>query len=184
MAAGNTIPVERTRTDVPLEFLVSKDGAGVAGLTVVVAVRDAATPDSYLDFADDTYKSSGWTTRQAAMTDLSGGLYRRALDLSAITNLPAATRELTIEYEATGAESALGVENLKLTEFDALAAEVAAIFDHHNNRLFIDFTPTPAELVLRNRADTADLHRWPLTTRNGEKVQTQIGVQVERGVPT
>ena len=72
-----------------------KDGslAALTGLsTVVVAIQRVSNGDWY-DFADDTFKSSGWTTRQQAMTEVSAtlapGEYRYDFDTSAITNATA-----------------------------------------------------------------------------------------------
>ena len=85
---SNQITAQRDDADVPLQLVVNKNG-GVAGLTAVVAIRDARTDDSYLDFDDDTFKTVGWVQRQAPLTDLADGRYVRRLDLSAITNLNA-----------------------------------------------------------------------------------------------
>lgn len=93
---------ERTDTAVPLELVVSGDG-GVAGLTAVVAVREGGTADNYLDFADLTFRTSGWTTQQAALADLGAGRYAFAggLDLTAITGLPTSP-QLVAEYSVSG----------------------------------------------------------------------------------
>lgn len=97
------IVVERDGT-LPLELLVTSGGAGVTGLSPVAAVRDAATDGSYLDFADGTFKASGWTTRQAALTEISAanapGKYVRRVALSGVT-LPAG-EHLAVEYSAPG----------------------------------------------------------------------------------
>ena len=90
---GVAIKARRTSTATPLEFSLTGNGP-VTGATVVVAVRDGQSSvalPSYLDFDDDEFKTAGWTTRQAALTELGGGFYARALDINAITNLPAAT---------------------------------------------------------------------------------------------
>jgi len=100
------IEAERTEVALPLELGVN-NGGGVAGLTVVVAVRDANTTGSWLDFADATFKSAGWVTRQASLAEVSAanapGQYRRLLDVSAITNLPAGPARLVAEYDISGA---------------------------------------------------------------------------------
>jgi len=121
----SSIIAERTATDIDLTLSVSRNG-GVAGLTAVVAIRDGDTPNSYLDFADQTFKTSGWTTRQAAMTDLGGGHYRRALDLTAMINLPAGTEELVAEYETTGSVASVTHDKIQIvTSFLTLATAAA-----------------------------------------------------------
>ena len=60
------------RQQVPLFLSVSRTGTGgVAGLSPTVELR-RSSDGFYLDFNDDTFKSSGWTTRKAALTDLGG----------------------------------------------------------------------------------------------------------------
>lgn len=96
------VRVPRNETEVPLNLFLN-NGGPVSGATAVVAIRDADTPDSYLDFNDDTFKTAGWTTKQASLTGGDPGVYTLVpgLDLSAITNLPAGTDHLIAEYEVT-----------------------------------------------------------------------------------
>ena len=98
----STLTVERSAT-AELALTVSQNG-GVSGLAAVVAVRDGVS--SYLDWFDMTFKAAGWTTRQAAMSEIGDGHYRHSLDLAAITNLPSATVALSAEYATTGAVAA------------------------------------------------------------------------------
>lgn len=103
------IIAERDEPALLLELLVNQNG-GVTGLTGVVALRRGDTDDSYLDFVDGTFKTAGWTTRQAALTEISAvnapGKYVRRVDLSpgAATpiTIPASTDFLVAEYSVTG----------------------------------------------------------------------------------
>lgn len=112
-----TIQAERDESALPLTLAVTRasDG-GVAGLTCVLQIRDASTPDSYLDFADSTFKTSGWTTKQASLLDLGDGLYvlSGGLDIGSITNLPAATNYLSAEYIVSGAVSGTTIDTILL----------------------------------------------------------------------
>lgn len=114
-----TVVAERTETSVPVEVTIDRNG-GVTGLTVVVAVRDAQTANSWLDFNDDTFKTNGWTTRQASLAEVSAanapGVYRLSsgLDISAITNLPVSTDNLVLEYDISGSVSGNLSEQLQL----------------------------------------------------------------------
>lgn len=116
-----TISAEASDPAVPLNLTVNfGTSGGVAGLTAVVALRDGATTDSYLDFADNTFKTSGWTQRQAPATEvdpiLSPGVYQYVLNLAAI-NAVVGTRyvvewDVTGAYEANASEDILAVKTL------------------------------------------------------------------------
>ncbi len=103
---GTTILVERNATNAELSLTVSPT---VPAATAVVEIRDASAPQAplplYLDFSDQTFKTVGWVTQQAAMTALAGSANRFALDggldVAGFTNLLATTRWLVAEYEAT-----------------------------------------------------------------------------------
>lgn len=97
-------------------------GGPLTGATAVVAIRDADTNDSYLDFSDNTFKTAGFTTRQAALLEGNVGVYTLSggLDLSVITNLPAATDQLIAEYEVTAPAAATGIVMDLIELLDAL----------------------------------------------------------------
>ena len=78
------------------------DGAsgGVTGLTMTVKARDGSTTDSYLDFADGTFKTAGWTTQEAAMSDLGRGHYHASIDGSTVTTI--LEKNIVFEYHADG----------------------------------------------------------------------------------
>lgn len=107
---------ELTDTNVPISLVATKNGGGVSGLTVVVQIRDASTVDSYLDFDDDTFQTSGWTTKQASLADLGDGFYALSggLDVDAFTNLPAGSHHLSLEYIVTGSISGSAIDHLLL----------------------------------------------------------------------
>jgi trimeric autotransporter adhesin len=109
------IQAERTDTNVPITLQVDKNG-GVTGLTSVVQIRDGATTNSYLDFNDDTFKTAGWTTKQASLADIGDGVYvlSGGLDVSAITNLPAGTHHLFAEFDVTGSVDGNAVDVILL----------------------------------------------------------------------
>ena len=110
------IQAYRTDTSVPLELTVSKNG-GVTGLTALVKVRDATTTNSYLDFADSTFKTSGWTTQSGTLTEIGGGVYHYALNVNAMTNLPAATNHLVAEYTVSGSVTGVDSDIVSLRVF-------------------------------------------------------------------
>jgi hypothetical protein len=60
-------------------------------------------------------------------------------------------------------------------------SDVSLTLKHLGNRLKVDIDAQ--QLVLYDDDGTTVLRRWPVTTYGGEDVQTQTGVQVERGKP-
>ena len=72
---------------VPLNLLVTQGGSGVTGESAVVEIAIPGTsPVQFLDFDDDIFKTSGWTTKNQALIELdpSGlpGLYEFIWDSS------------------------------------------------------------------------------------------------------
>ena len=117
-----TVVAERTEVAAPLEIQVNDNSGGVTGLTVLVAVRDAQTANSWLDFSDLTFKTSGWTTRQAAVAEVSAGnapgVYRltSGLNVGGITNLPSTTFNFILEYDVSGSVTGNVIEQMQLVE--------------------------------------------------------------------
>ena len=121
---------------VPLELNYKENGLPVTGLSVDVEIRDTAT-NKYLDFADDTWKSSGWTTKSVALNDIGNGQYQYMWDSSsAIT----ADMIVSTEYDVT-------TSNYQATDKDVLmfgivnvdtAAIAAAVWNRQMDQHTID----------------------------------------------
>lgn len=79
--------------------LTANTNGGVTGLSPTVMIRDAIT-NHYLDFNDNTFKSSGWTTPSTAMTEVGRGHYTKAVDTSLWTGL--SSGGFVAEYHAAG----------------------------------------------------------------------------------
>lgn len=96
----------RENTTERIQTAALKDGslAVVTGLTTVLLSVQRASDEQWLDFADDTFKASGWTTRQQQMTEVSAALaageYSYDLDLADITN-PAADDTMMVRVDET-----------------------------------------------------------------------------------
>jgi hypothetical protein len=87
----------------PLELTVNNAGVGgVTGLTCTVAVRQAGTTSSYLDWATNTFKTSSWTTKNQPMTDLGTGCYQTALPVSLLGYTLGSEAKLVAEYTSSG----------------------------------------------------------------------------------
>ncbi len=193
---------QRSDTNVPVNLQVDK-GGGVTGLTAVVAVRDGATINSYLDFNDDTFKISGWTTRQASMAEIADGVYALSggLDVSAITNLPAATRHLILEFDVSGTEdgNAIDVIELLVSAYDIpndvwskdisgySAPDAGRILDrirvYLTNRTVLDI-PNQRAIVYEDNGTTV-AQRWDLETNTGppDLVTAPAGTPAKRSDP-
>lgn len=115
-------------TAVPLDLVLDQEGVGgVTGKAPTVAVRDAATLTRYLDWADATFKTSGWTTKYGAMTEVERGIYRRLLDASALGLTPGF--RASAEYHVDDGGSVIGEDAddlLFVRSFDDLPADLAA----------------------------------------------------------
>ena len=72
----------------------------VSGLVVVGSIRNPAD-GSYLDFDDNTFKTSGWTSKTTSLSEFSAGFYGTTVDMTTVTNLPV-TPHLVAEYSITG----------------------------------------------------------------------------------
>jgi hypothetical protein len=191
---------ERTDDAVPVDLIVNRLG-GIAGLTAVVAVRDGQSATDYLDFNDLTFKAAGWTTRQAALADLGSGLYRLAggLDVNGITNLPAGTNNLILEYAVSGAESAVTIETLQLVvsahdvpagvwgrslagfAFPSAGRVLDRIRTYLTNRNELNFGTQKLEAYEDNGVTLAQT--WTVATQGGEPVAAVVGAATKRADP-
>ncbi len=143
------IVAERTETALSLELSVDKNG-GQTGLTAVVAIRDGATTNSWLDFNDGTFKTSGWTTRQAAMTEVSvgnaPGVYRATLDLTTVT-LPTGPF-LVAEFDVSGTVVGNTIEVITLVDTFKRIAPAGLL---HENSMIDNVVTNTGKFVTSSR---------------------------------
>lgn len=108
-------------TSVPLRLTVNEiDTGGVNGLTSIVAVR-RVVDGFYLDFNDNTFKSSAWTTRQQTMTQPSTsnspGVYQliwnSSLSVSALGDYVAEYQITTVGSEQVASDNVAFVSDIK-----------------------------------------------------------------------
>lgn len=114
LIVGNQMITTLADTKFPLEVAVD-DSGGVTGLTVTASLRDPDDSTSYLDFNDGTFKSAGWVTKAQALTEYGSGFYGVNLDVSAITNFPAAQHTI-VEYDVTGSVIAISASTLTIAQ--------------------------------------------------------------------
>jgi hypothetical protein len=104
-ASMSTLEADFNDTTFPLELVIDLLGSGgVPGLTPTVAVRLSPTTNSYLDWATNTFKTSGWIVKNQPMTDLGTGIYQQILNVFALgfTPLSPLPVKLIAEYTSTG----------------------------------------------------------------------------------
>lgn len=110
----NTIyPAELTSTAFPLTLSILKDSAsgaqGVTGQLPVVSLRDASSTNRYLDFADNTLKTLGWTQKTKVLTEVGGGYYKTTIDIPAIVPAIPQNSLFVAEYSVNNGSDIVGV---------------------------------------------------------------------------
>jgi hypothetical protein len=78
----------------------------ITGQQMIATNVDSSDNTSYLDFDDDTFKTSGWTSKTTALTEYGSGFYGTTIDITAITNLPSGSH-LSVEYDVSGTITAI-----------------------------------------------------------------------------
>ena len=189
---------ETTEAALPLTLTVDKeDVGGLTGLSPTVAVRDGATTDSYLDWADDTFKTSGWVTRYQALSEVGGGHYQAILDVDAL-GLSAGdmliAEYMVDEAAAKGAahdvvvivaaDSDLITEvwDHDITGREATPNSAARVVDLQNKlvRGRLRTNPTADQLELYDPVDDAILLTWSLTDFAGGSIANVVGAPFDR----
>lgn len=141
--------VELSNAAVSLETQIA---SGQTGATVQVGIRKASTTNSWLDFGDNTFKTSAWASRQTAMAEVSAalapGLYRYSLDLTSLLPTLDGGDRLVAVYDIFNAAPAI-----QLYDQDEIAIDVTA------TQLSVDFN---SDLIESQRR----AHTW----QDGERV--------------
>ncbi len=169
--------IDTATTNFPLFLSIVQEGVGgVEGQAPTVALRDGATVDSYLDFNDNTFKTSGWVLQHAPLTEVGGGHYQRALNVNAL-NRPANT-VLVAEYSVdNGAIVGVAADLLILVEIHGSLSFVRKSITNRMETL----AGTPGRLVLYDDNGTSVLMEWELRDDSGGGILTTSGVPTKRG---
>jgi hypothetical protein len=161
-----------SRTEVaavyPLTLTVNQDG-GVTGLSPTAAVRRGT---DYLDWADNTFKAAGWTTRKQVMTELGDGHYTLSLNLGTINAAPG--DQLAIEYNTESA-AVPGVTNETLT----VARDTDLLRKLATNRIE-EFAGNPGQLILFDDNGVTPLKTWQLRDGTGGATALSVGAPAKR----
>lgn len=110
---------EKEQTEAPFVLTIDQEGVGgLTGLSPTIAFRDATTLNSYLDFDDFTFKTTGIITQYVQLDEVGRGHYTYSLDPSSISGISIGTT-LVAEYRlnesgliADTHETALFVESI------------------------------------------------------------------------
>lgn len=104
---------------VPIDIAIDLNGP-VLGLTVDVEIRDGATTNSFLDFDDFTFKTSGWIQKVYTLTEIGNGIYGAVLDITTLNGLT--SRHILVSYSITGSLTSVVLRPLTLSP-DVLTLE-------------------------------------------------------------
>lgn len=168
---------DRTDTAAGLELTVTKDPTGgVTGLTPTVAIRLLPTTDSYLDFNDGTFRTSGWGTKFATMSEVGRGHYHRTLNVASLA-LASGTK-LVAEYHFDG--SGLVGDTSEMLVISNLRADTALARKMVTNRLE-ETSGATGLLKLYDDDGSSLLKTWGLTDESGGAIAATSGTPAKRG---
>ena len=124
-----SITAEASDTAITLPLTLDQEGVGgITGKSPTVALRDATTTDSYLDWGDSTFKVAAWGTKYGSMTEVERGHYQRSLDATAVAAIVAGSL-LVAEYHVDDGGDVIGDSHEVLTIVSDLSLDVDAIWD-------------------------------------------------------
>lgn len=174
---------EKQYTIAPFNLTLDQEGVGgITGEAPTLALRDATTTGSYLDFGDLTFKTSGWTFKYVTMSEVERGHYTFFLNPSIISGISVGTM-LSAEYRLDSGpakkgddqETALFVESIVEIPTDT-AALVAA--------LPIGLTPDQATWLQEVWQILGLDITAPLTVSKTSRTASTISQDIEENVPT
>lgn len=170
------------KQSVPLDLSVELEGVGgVVGLSPTVAIRNAATVNSYLDWADNTFKTSGWTNKFGSMLGVGVGGYQRTFDMSLVPAIVAGMA-LAAEYHV-GPVVVLGVtivgDDLDLLFIESVGADMTFLRKLATNKL-VETSGNPGKLVLYDDNGTTVLKTWDLNDEFSGAIVPTVGTPARR----
>lgn len=179
--SGLAITVEKQITALPLSLNLQREGVGgIPGQHPTVRVRKGSTVDSYLDFADNTFKLGGWSLKDAPLTEVGDGHYQRVLNLSV---LPVVYNDVLVaEYDVNDGLDVVGsaADLLIVTEY---GADLAVVRKSVTNRLET-FPGNPGTLILFDDDGTTVLGRWELRDSAGGGIIATAATPAKRSAKT
>lgn len=121
---------EKSNTQAPFNLTIDLEGiGGITGATPTMAMRDATTLDSYLDWNDLTFKTAGWTAKYLDMDEVERGHYTSIVDLDSISGISVGSI-LSMEYHLDEGGALLGEDQETLIVVETIveiATDTAAV---------------------------------------------------------
>lgn len=173
------ILAEKADTDLPLDLTIEKEGVGgVTGKSPTVALRKGSTTNSYLDWADNTFKIAGWTTKYASMTEIERGHYQRALNLSVLGSSVKAGDVLLAEYHVNDGAGVIG-DAQDVIMVVAQTTDMSVIRKAVTNRQE-ELPGTPGRIILYDDDGTTKILEQELRDNAGGGIMAAVAVPAKR----
>jgi hypothetical protein len=170
---------------VPLDLTIQQEGAGgVTGQDAFVRVRDGSTTDSFLDWADNTFKVVGWTEQFRLLDEVGRGHYTTELDLAVIGAVVgnAFVAEYTVDDggDVVGdAHDIILVGQQALADMTQMVADVSLLRKLQTNRQE-QFPGNPGTLILWDDDGVTPLKQWELRDAAGDGIIANVGCPAKR----
>lgn len=175
--------VDKSSTAVPLDLTIEQEAiGGVTGKSPTVALRDATTITSYLDWADNTFKTFGWTLKDAPMTEVGDGHYQRSLSLPPLSPLATAGSVYAAQYHVDDGADVKGVA-LDIVIVEEQNTDMSLIRKSITNRME-EFPGNPGHLILFDDDGFTQLKNWELRDAAGGAVVATVGTPAKRAAST
>lgn len=185
----STAVVVAANAVVPLDLTLEQEGVGgITGKAPTARLRDGTTTDRYLDWADDTFKTSGWAQLDVALLEVGRGHYSEHVHLAAIGaalgNIFVAEFHIDDGADVKGEDSdVIIVGEDGLISFVALEADVKLIRQSITNRME-EFPGTPGRLILWEDDGVTPRMQWDLRDAAGNGIVATVGAPAKRSVGT
>jgi hypothetical protein len=169
--------VDKSITSLPLVLVVTQPGlGGIPTQTSTVAIRNAATTNSYLDWNTGLFATSGWGLKDGPMSSIGNGIYQRNLLLSAAPGLTVGLF-FVVEYTTSGVVMGVDQEVYQIVRDNA---DLAFLRKLATNRLE-ESGGAPGSVKLYDDDGTTLLMTWNLTDALGGPVVDTPGSPARRG---
>lgn len=157
--SGWAVTVEKQITAFPLSLNLQQEGVGgISSKSPTVRVRKGNTTNSYLDFTDNTFKTSGWGVKDATLTEVGDGHYQRTLDIAALPVVKDDVLVAEFHVDDGGDVKGSASDLLIVTEF---GFDLAFVRKSVTNRM-ATIAGTPGILLLFDDDDSSVIGRWEL----------------------
>ncbi len=177
--------VVRPTDEVPLTLQIVRGGGGVGDLTgpdaPLVRMREARTTNSYLDFTDHVFRTSGHVEREAVLLPSgSPGYYHRLLDLSLIAGADESV--YVVEFSAGGgsAHDVFVVSESLSERLSGIADDASLVRKAITNRQE-EYPGTPGRIVLFDDDGLTKIVEQELRDTAGGGIAAAAAVPARRG---